>query len=374
MKRCIMVFCLALLMGPEPMPTPLKLTGPDKVEAYRQVRMTATGDLVGAALVWDVSPEENADIQELPGGQMVFTGPPGTYRVKVRAIRLKDGTTTADCARSVVEIAPPKGAAPPTTPPVLPPRTPKLDPAAATTRLRVGSSGCTATIMHPRRPDGKWDVLTASHCTGEPGGKGTITLKDGRKLAVTVTVRSRGPDITWMATDDASLDDLPSAVLAATAPAPGTKIWHNGYGIDKPGNREEGVVVSGPGDNGMLTMRLSVSSGDSGGGIFRVDNGELVSAVCCTSSMARIGTMHGGSSVAAAKLRPKSTAEGTHDLIEVQRIIVLPPRPRPRPWWRPRPYSALPRQWRGIARIVADARAAARATADLMTSPLRWSA
>lgn len=372
MIRCILVFLLALLCGAEPMPQPLSLNAPSKVEAYRQVRVNAVGNIAGAALVWDVSPEDKADMEEMPGGKMVFTAPPGVYRIKCRAIRLKDGAATADCARATVEISPPPGNAPPAPGPVVPPRGGKADPAAATTRLSVGNSGCTATIMFPRRPDGKWDVLTASHCTGEKGGKGKIRLKDGRSLNVTVAARSRTPDITWLVTDDSSLDDLPYAILAGSAPEPGTKIWHNGYGVDKPGNREEGAVVSGPGSDGMLTMRLSVSSGDSGGGIFRVDNGELVSCVCCTSAMARFGEMHGGSCVAAAKLRPKSSADDT--LASSRPVHFLPPPRRPvLPPLRPRVLPQLrPRLWRPAAsqaQLVADA---ATVAIRCLTSPLRW--
>jgi hypothetical protein len=53
-----------------------------------------------------------------------------------------------------------------------------------------------------------------------------------------------------------------------------------GYGVDKPGNKETGHMVSGPDGNGQLRMNLSVSSGDSGSGTIRADTGELVAVVC----------------------------------------------------------------------------------------------
>lgn len=158
-------------------------------------------------------------------------------------------------------------------------------------------------MIGPRRADGKWDVLTASHCTGGPGSRGTFTLKDGRTLAVTVAARNADADLTWLATD-AAADDIPFATLAAKNPPVGTDVWHMGYGIDKPGNREDGRITGAETTDGQLPMELSVSSGDSGGGIFRADTDELVAVVCCTTERGRKALMFGGSAERAARLRP----------------------------------------------------------------------
>src|SRR5262249_55899153 len=72
---------LPLLLVPPPAAEPLKIVGPDKSEPHRLVRLQAAGDLKDAALVWDVFPEEHADIEELPGGRLLLIGPPGTYKV-----------------------------------------------------------------------------------------------------------------------------------------------------------------------------------------------------------------------------------------------------------------------------------------------------
>src|SRR5262249_36997558 len=101
------------------------------------------------------------------------------------------------------------------------------------------------------------------------------------------------------------LDGLPYALLARTDPAPGTAVWHNGYGVDKPGNREDGVVTAAPNADGQLQFRLSVSSGDSGSGIFRADTGELVGVVCCTTGLGVNTAMWGGASTTALRLRPR---------------------------------------------------------------------
>ena len=53
-------------------------------------------------------------------------------------------------------------------------------------------------------------------------------------------------------------------------------------------------MTAGPDSNGQLQFRLSVSSGDSGSGIFRADTGEVVGVVCCTSGLGVNAAMWGG--------------------------------------------------------------------------------
>jgi hypothetical protein len=161
-------------------------------------------------------------------------------------------------------------------------------------------------VIGPRRPDGRWDVLTAAHCVSGVGQRGTLTLKDGRTLGLRVVAHHRTPDVAWCVTEE-EVADLPYALIAAKNPEPGTPIWHMGYGVDRPGNREDGTVVEGENGQGQLRMSLSVSSGDSGGGIFRSDTNELVSVVCCTSGMGRRVSMWGCSAEVAQRTRPKGT-------------------------------------------------------------------
>ena len=94
----------------------LKITGELKVSENRLVRLAAAGDVDGAALIWDVDREDVADIEEV-GGRLIFAGPAGTYKVKLRAIRSKDGKTTAETARATVVI----GSGPPVPPGPVPP-------------------------------------------------------------------------------------------------------------------------------------------------------------------------------------------------------------------------------------------------------------
>lgn len=275
----------------------LKIEGETKVEAYKMVRLSASGVPEGAALVWDVDREEVADLEEVDG-RLLFVAPPGKYKIKLRAIVVtKEGKTKVQTARTTIIVGPEKP-----TPPTAPPGG-KADPVQATGKLRFGSAGCTATVIFPRRPDGKWDILTAAHCIGGIGSRGTFTLKDGRTLNVSVVSKDTRPDIAWLVTQD-PVENLPYAYLAKDLPAIGTRIWHQGYGVDRPGNRETGTVTASTSSRNQLTMRLSVSSGDSGSGIFREDTGEVVSVVCCTGG----GRTYGGTNLEAQRLRPSNTS------------------------------------------------------------------
>lgn len=226
---------------------------------------------------------------------IVLGNTPGKYKVAAYACG-EDGPTEPAYCLVVVEGPDPAPGGPKPAPT-------GADPAKATCKLRFGNSGCTATIIGPRRDDGYWSALTAAHCTGGVGSVGQITLPDARTFPVKVTARDTNADVTWLRIEDASLSALPYAILATTSPAVGTNVWHQGYGVDKPGNRETGKVSAGEDSNGQLQFQLSVSSGDSGSGIFREDNGDLVGVVCCTSARGAKVTMWGGSSIVAAKLK-----------------------------------------------------------------------
>ena len=211
---------------------------------------------------------------------------------------------TVPVKRAGLPPPPPPPPPPPTPPAPMPPA--KADPAKALVRIQFGNAGCTATVIGPRRSDGKWDLLTAAHCISGPGAKGTGKLLDGRSVNLVAGVRAEEPDLCWLCTVEPH-DSLPFAELAREVPAAGVPIWHAGYGVDRPGNREVGVTV-GESTGGQLEMRLSVSSGDSGGGIFREDTGELIAAVCCTSARGAVARVWGGSSVVARRLRPVLTS------------------------------------------------------------------
>ncbi len=282
-------FCLA---GPS-------LDAPTSVKVHQLIRLTVIDPPAGAAVAWDY--DDALVDAHIDGPRLTATAPPGRYRFSALVVSIADGKPVVAQLRAVVTV---EGTTPPvvpTVPPTTPPAPKKGNARAALCRLLVGSSG---TIIGPRRGDGRWDVLTAHHCCPAPGLRGQIVTSSGKKLGVKRVVADSNADLCWMVTDD-SVDDLPFALLAATVPDVGVNVWHAGFGVDKPGNLETGKVVYKANRRGQLGMMLSVSHGDSGGGIFRADTDELVSAVCCTSSIDRKGVMSGGTSVDAIKLRPK---------------------------------------------------------------------
>lgn len=183
-----------------------------------------------------------------------------------------------------------------------PPQPPSVapDPLNAIVRISRTGVGCSATLVYPRRADGRYWVLSAAHCTDRIGEKWTARFRDGRTTGLTVVNRNAAADYSWMVTD-VDTQIFPSAILRENDPPVGTKIWHAGYGVHIPGNREDGEVTGAVNSDGQIKFALSVSSGDSGGGIMMDADGHLISAVCCTSGMARKASVWGTSPVAARK-------------------------------------------------------------------------
>jgi hypothetical protein len=295
----------------------LRIAGETKYKPHSLVRLRAEGVDAKAAILWRVHPSKDVQRATTPRGVLEFAAHPGTYEVELLIISNADGNLTVEEARVSVTI---ESCTPvPPTPPKPDPKPPgdgKLDPVNALGRIRFGNAGCTATVIGPRRADGRWDVLTAAHCVTGVGQKGTISLKDGRTLGLRVVAHHKAPDVAWCVTDD-EIVDLPYALIAAKNPEPGTAVWHMGYGVDKPGNREDGTVAERENAQGQLRMILSVSSGDSGGGIFRADTNELVSVVCCTSGMARKVSMWGCSTEMTRRTRPKSADDAEEAWVPV---------------------------------------------------------
>lgn len=186
---------------------------------------------------------------------------------------------------------------PPTTPappPTAPKPEPKPTPLAAIGRIQVGNSGCTATVIGPRRDDGRWHLLTAAHCVTRVGESGTMRLRDGRTIGFVVAAIDRTADACWLLTTDTPAE-LPFALLAETTPPAGSKVWHAGFGVDNPANREDGQVKAGANQKGQSQFWLSVSPGDSGGAICFDDSGRVISPVCCTTRLAGPGDVWGAS-------------------------------------------------------------------------------
>jgi hypothetical protein len=202
-----------------------------------------------------------------------------------------------DSIRSVMPNEPQPFAVPPNGPKMVP------DPTPAIGRLTVGGNGCTATVIGPQRDDGRWLVLSAAHCVNKVGQSGTLRLPSGRTIPVAVATINKRADCAWLVTVE-PIADLPNAILAADVPAKGSEVWHAGFGVDRPGNREVGQFVEGPNGDGQIQFRLSVSSGDSGGAIVIAKTGEVVSTVCCTSARGQLADVWGAGPAAIAGAKP----------------------------------------------------------------------
>jgi hypothetical protein len=315
--RFLFAVCLLALAPVAAHADTIRITGETKYKPHSLVRLKAEGVDAKAAILWRIHPSKDVQRATSPRGVLEFVAHPGTYEVELLVITNTDGTLSVEEARVsvTIESCTPVPPVPPKPDPK-PPEGGKLDPVNALGRIRFGNAGCTATVIGPRRPDGRWDVLTAAHCVSGVGARGTLTLKDGRSFGIRVVAYHKAPDVAWCVTDD-EVKDLPYALIAAKNPEPGTAIWHMGFGVDKPGNREDGIVAEGENAQGQLRMILSVSSGDSGGGIFRADTNELVSVVCCTSGMAQRVSMWGCSAEVARRTRPKTTDDADEAWVPV---------------------------------------------------------
>lgn len=287
--------------------------GATKYKPHSLVRVRAEGVGPKAALLWRVAPAAGVERATTPRGVLEFAAPPGTYTVELLVITSENDVLSVDEQSLVIEIERACDKVPPVPPidpkkPDPPPAKPKADAWNALGRIQFGSAGCTATIVYPRRPDGKWDVLTANHCIEHVGvgGRGSMQLR-GRsdRFAVRVVTRDAQSDCAWLVTESAELADLPFAYLAEKPAEAGVKLWHGGFGVDTPGNREDGSVTRAADGNGQTEMSLSVSSGDSGGGIFRADTDEIISTVCCTTNRGARARVWGANADSIRKIRPK---------------------------------------------------------------------
>lgn len=82
------------------MAAPPQITGETTVDQYRLVQLTVSNAAAEAAVLWDVYPEDNVDIREFADGLLIFTAPPGDYKIKLRLINGKQ----VDTLRAVVTI------------------------------------------------------------------------------------------------------------------------------------------------------------------------------------------------------------------------------------------------------------------------------
>lgn len=218
------------------------------------------------------------------------------------------------------------GTGPVIVPPPVPekPAPPKPDAWNAIGKIALTNAYCSGTVIGPKKDDGRWVVVCAAHCVDRVGERATFIQRSGDSRNITCYAIDRKADISlWMT--DSGQGELPYTNVAHTTPPPGTKVFHGGYGRDKPGNREEGELVQGPNTSNQVQYHLSVSPGDSGGGICLNDKGELLSPVCCTTNLDRPGMVWGGSPEQINRMLTTPT-----EFIELK-PKVMPPAPKDMP-------------------------------------------
>jgi hypothetical protein len=170
---------------------------------------------------------------------------------------------------------------------------PQPDPWKAICKVVMQGGYCSGTIVGPRRADGRWSIVSASHCFRRVGEQVQILTRDGLTFSASVVAINRKADCAILIAD--YRDDLPFALVAETIPEINSQVWHGGYGFDKPGNKETGILLAGEDSNEQLRYRLNVSNGDSGGGIITDASGKLLSPVCCTTRIAALADVWGAS-------------------------------------------------------------------------------
>lgn len=202
------------------------------------------------------------------------------------------------------------GAGPPSSSPITPPSTsPVGDPWPAIGKIQVGTFGCTATVVLPRLANGEYDIVGAAHCIPDGNRVGVMRLSSGKEFGIRVTAIDRLTDCVWFRTVG-DVGQLPGAYLAEELPAAGEPVWHGGYGEHRPRNKETGLVTVPEAPKGQTEYRLSVSSGDSGGGIICNKTGMILSTVCCTTGRNVVARVFGASVNSMIELRPKELVNG----------------------------------------------------------------
>jgi hypothetical protein len=200
-SRFLSVLALALAVASFAFAAP-KIAGKNKYAPHELVKLKAEGVGPKDALLWRISPSKGTWRATTARDLCEFSAIPGTFDVLLIVISQADGAFEVNESTITVEVEGCGGGLPPAPVPPggdkpKPPADPKdgkEDPSAAIGRVRFGSAGCTAAAIHPRRPDGRWDVLCAAHCVTQVGQRGTMTLKDGRVIGVRVAAMNKSSD------------------------------------------------------------------------------------------------------------------------------------------------------------------------------------
>jgi len=180
----------------------------------------------------------------------------------------------------------------PSNPPAPKQTEPAANPLDALGRLSMAGGFCSATPVGPLGKDGKQVLLSAAHCVKSIGEACQYTSRAGRVVRCFVSSVNRQADAALLVSEPL-LEPLPYLLVATETPAAGSAVFHAGFGVDNPGNVEKGKVLQRDTGSGQVMFSLSVSPGDSGGGVCVDGSGRLISPVCCTTHLAQVGQVFG---------------------------------------------------------------------------------
>ena len=297
---------------------------PDNPKAGKITTITVVDAPPGSVIVWRISPEPTDSVDR--GQELLAVLAAGDYFVSASVIsRDGEGLSRVDL-RTAFTVGGGGGGGGGPGPGPGPGPAPKVDPMGARVRLTHGRAGCTASVIAPRRDDGRYWVVSAAHCVEGSGKAATGVLPDGTRLALTLVATDQRADLALYLTEK-DVGQLPALTVAKAAAAKGVRVWHAGYGVDKPGNREEGTAISGPNPDGQCEYLISVSSGDSGGPIVHGETGEWLGAVCCTTRRGAVGRVWAGGPEALRRLLSSAGAKLAGNREEGWTPLPIPIRP-----------------------------------------------
>jgi len=242
------------------------------------------------------------------GVTLVFCGPPGEYSLRITYVTENYEIHVVDIRVTIIpkdrkqpEPKPDPKPKPepdpkpkPTPPPEPTPKEKRENAINSVVKIRTQYSLCSATIVF--QFESQVTLFTAAHCVSRQGQVFDVETRSGVKFQATVAAFDRKSDLAVLLAKYSG--KLPYTPIARGYKL-GEKVFHCGFGRHIPGNVEEGELIS-IGDY-QNAYSLSVSPGDSGGGIFNAD-GEWMGAVCCTTNLDRVGTVWAGNVYALKRL------------------------------------------------------------------------
>lgn len=171
---------------------------------------------------------------------------------------------------------------------------PADDPLKAICKLIKPGSYCSGTVVTAADASGCQRIVSAAHCHKSVGESVNVAMRDGSGCVAHVIAIDRKSDCAILRTEPLK-SALPYIEISTANPAIGADVMHAGYGRHVPGNIERGKVLAIENSDGQIQYLLSVSLGDSGGGICLDSKGKLLSPVCCTTKLDALGNVWGAS-------------------------------------------------------------------------------